>query len=454
MPRINIRNKKINKLTAKKYLKNDKHGKAIWLFKCDCGNNYEAAATNFKQGKLIGCGCSRGGFREGSGGANQRLDLTYKKINDLTGIKYLRSSEHGRSIWLFKCICGKNHKAEATQVARGHIKSCGCLLSRKKKEDQEKTLKEVLSFMRKNKRPPKVKELKSNNFTYSSTAAKSLGSFVKLAKKHNIKLNIVIDKRWGKAKRYDYDDTYFNKIDNYEKAYFLGLITADGNVRIPTKKTNSYTLSIGLEQTDKRILFLFKKLIKYSGPIIKTKGQKIHGKYISRPQRHIRINSKYLVNKLMSYGIVPAKSLIVKFISNKIVKDKFLPSYVRGYYDGDGTINHLNGSIKFTSGSVKILKSLEKFLNKKKILNTRIEKTKGTYGLIINSSMIYNQHKGYNQHTKNEDRELSMQNTIKFYKFMYGDRSKAYMRRKKLKIKETIKSRNKYFTNKELFTDI
>lgn len=49
-------------------------------------------------------------------------DLTNKKFNRLTPIKYI-----GKSKWLCKCDCGKEVIVSTQNIKNGHTKSCGCL---------------------------------------------------------------------------------------------------------------------------------------------------------------------------------------------------------------------------------------------------------------------------------------------------------------------------------------
>ena len=57
----------------------------------------------------------------------QRLNLTGRKFNMLTAIKYFGKDERGKTTWLFKCDCGNETVKVATLVNRGIVKSCGCL---------------------------------------------------------------------------------------------------------------------------------------------------------------------------------------------------------------------------------------------------------------------------------------------------------------------------------------
>lgn len=54
-----------------------------------------------------------------------RKDYTGQKFGMLTAVKFLECV-NGRTFWLFKCDCGKDHIAEIYGVKSGNTKSCGC----------------------------------------------------------------------------------------------------------------------------------------------------------------------------------------------------------------------------------------------------------------------------------------------------------------------------------------
>lgn len=57
-PEQDITGKNKNKLTAIEFLGRD-GGRAIWLFKCDCGNSTKVSASNFLNDGVKSCGCGR-----------------------------------------------------------------------------------------------------------------------------------------------------------------------------------------------------------------------------------------------------------------------------------------------------------------------------------------------------------------------------------------------------------
>jgi hypothetical protein len=148
------------------------------------------------------------------------------------------------------------------------------------------------------------------------------------------------------------DYNYFKEIDSEEKAYFLGLIMADGYIE---EKKNGVTIGLSGEE-DIPILERFKECTQFSGKInekkTKYKGSK----------RHFRISiySKQIVNDLASYGIVPRKSLICD-LTDKFPSKYFRP-FFRGLFDGDGSVSMTKrGSVCCSLiGSEKLISRLNK----------------------------------------------------------------------------------------------
>lgn len=54
---IDLTGQRFGKLIVQKRLSNTKYGSAIWLCRCDCGNEVEAIGSNLRSGKHLSCGC-------------------------------------------------------------------------------------------------------------------------------------------------------------------------------------------------------------------------------------------------------------------------------------------------------------------------------------------------------------------------------------------------------------
>lgn len=53
-------------------------------------------------------------------------DISGQKFNRLTAIKRVGKDKGGRSLWMFRCECGKEKVIEGNNVTSGKVISCGC----------------------------------------------------------------------------------------------------------------------------------------------------------------------------------------------------------------------------------------------------------------------------------------------------------------------------------------
>lgn len=139
----------------------------------------------------------------------------------------------------------------------------------------------------------------------------------------------------GLIKNRQFIDTYFENIDCSDKAYFLGLIYADGWI-VYNPKVATYELGIQLQSSDKHILESLNNALGGVHKISHTapKEKEIKGvKTISKDQDALRVYSKKIVNDLMSLNIVPNKT---KHSAYPSVPDEYFFDFLRGYIDGDG----------------------------------------------------------------------------------------------------------------------
>lgn len=157
---------------------------------------------------------------------------------------------------------------------------------------------------------------------------------------------------------YKYDKQFFNKIDNEEKAYWAGFIAADGNVRKDFLK-----MRIELNIKDYSHLEKFKKSIQGNNPIRENIRPNNHSCYID-------MNCKEACKALNNLGITPQKSLTLK-INFDLIPKQLRHHFIRGYFDGDGSINYyqrkddkpLEWEISFISSKMfleQILKEIKK----------------------------------------------------------------------------------------------
>ena len=68
------------------------------------------------------------------------------------------------------------------------------------------------------------------------------------------------------ANKYTFNKDYFERIDSKDKAYFLGLLYADGCNSISATKQH-HTIVLNLQEKDKDILDIFNKYINSNKPL-------------------------------------------------------------------------------------------------------------------------------------------------------------------------------------------
>lgn len=118
---------------------------------------------------------------------------------------------------------------------------------------------------------------------------------------------------------------YFNN-ENENMAYILGLLASDGTIR-----KNSNSIKLTLSEQDSEILEKIKKEINYSGTIKyyeDSKGYK---------NATLVFTSKEIKDKLAEYNIVPSKTFTFVFPTK--LNRKYWKDFIRGYFDGDGSIS-------------------------------------------------------------------------------------------------------------------
>ncbi len=150
---------------------------------------------------------------------------------------------------------------------------------------------------------------------------------------------------WNAARKHKIDHNYFKLINSESKAYFLGLLYADG-----CNYPKNNTTSIALADKDERILKIFTDQVYIEGkPLTRKKSKNPN----HSDQVILNICSGEICRDLVKLGCVPAKSLVLKFPTEDQVPNNLLRHFVRGYFDGDGGIHYnksnLNLMISITS---------------------------------------------------------------------------------------------------------
>lgn len=146
--------------------------------------------------------------------------------------------------------------------------------------------------------------------------------------------NITIAAGVNRACRvHHFNERYFAEIDSEEKAYWLGFLYADGNVW-------KNTVGIALSAVD----------LDHLSKVTTAIEAKVAPRYReSNDSWVVKFNSCIMVNDLAQWGLVPAKSHIIK---TPAVSNGLLRHFYRGYFDGDGWISCRKRSKTWSVGVV------------------------------------------------------------------------------------------------------
>lgn len=133
-----------------------------------------------------------------------------------------------------------------------------------------------------------------------------------------------------RKKRYTLDEKYFANVNTEEKAYWLGYLFADGF--IGTEKTNNIVFS--QKENDREIIDQFAKDIKYTGKL-RTASPGNQAFKNSQSQVVINFSSPEMTQDLYRLKLTPNK---ISREEIPPIKSEFLRHFIRGYFDGDGSI--------------------------------------------------------------------------------------------------------------------
>ena len=215
--------------------------------------------------------------------------------------------------------------------------------------------------------------------------------------------------------KYSVNEDFFKRWSN-DSAYVLGFIFADGSLENAPYIRGKY---LRVTNTDYSVIKQIRRAIgsAHKFAITPATGNR-KKKYL------LRIGSHVIFNDLERLGVHPKKSNNMNFPN---VPSKFLSDFVRGYFDGDGTIAveniknkpHNRLKVIFTSGSKEFLLSLANALNK---------------WCCVKLVKIYNSHRSYQLSYRSKD-------ALNALRFIYKTANKEgalYMDRKYNKFKQLI----------------
>ena len=213
-------------------------------------------------------------------------------------------------------------------------------------------------------------------------------------------------------RKYPIVEDFFDVIDTEEKAYILGLLYADGY-----NNTDRNSVSLGLKETDREVLDKITALIQPSKPLqyVSTSNQrKKTGFENSQNQYRLVIANKHISEILTKLGCGKAKTHNLIFPTEEQVPSCLIRHFVRGYFDGDGSVSKGKKSKVDIIGTTAFLEPLQDILFNE---------------VSLNKTLLNQRHKGQ----ANTIRSLQIGGIlqcIKFRDWLYED-STIYLERKK-----------------------
>lgn len=172
-------------------------------------------------------------------------------------------------------------------------------------------------------------------------------------------------------KKYIINENFFDLIDTPEKSYFLGILFADG---YNSPKRNLVRLC--LISKDKPLLNKLRNILEYTKPLTK--------RTFSNPnwssQYELAITNKHISHQLEKLGCIPNKSSKLNFPTQ--ISRHLLQHFIRGYYDGDGSLRFYKNNPNQPRLSIT---STLSFCNKlQNVIETQVNINTGLYKHKIN----------------------------------------------------------------------
>lgn len=132
----------------------------------------------------------------------------------------------------------------------------------------------------------------------------------------------------------------FFSIENRDMAWLMGFIAADGTIR-----KDSNEIKIGLARKDKEILEKIRNVLELETPVKDYTSNNGH------ECSSLRWTCEQHKKDLVKYNIVPAKTFVLSPPYN--LNREYWIDYIRGYFDGDGSINLIQNTNGRGNGNLR-----------------------------------------------------------------------------------------------------
>ena len=154
---------------------------------------------------------------------------------------------------------------------------------------------------------------------------------------------------------------YFDEVDNFKKAYWLGFIMADGYT-YKTPNREKYELAIKIKSTDINHLKEFAKDIEFPEEKIVIGSGKRNGNINYYCQ--LRTYNTHLVTTIMKKHKIVQNKTYVQCLPDSI-PEKYISDFIRGYWEGNGSLR--KDSWSACTMSYQLIESFAKYFDKNNI---------------------------------------------------------------------------------------
>ena len=175
-----------------------------------------------------------------------------------------------------------------------------------------------------------------------------------------IKAGLYEKKPADDRRRHKVNDNYFEIIDTEHKAYWLGFLMADGYL---SKRDNA--IGITLASKDRDMIEKFKEDVESTYPIRDYSYYRQDWGVICEESKMV-MASKKMYKDLENKGFCLDKTNHCEFPSEDIVPKELQRHFIRGYFDGDGSLS-IAGEKKYHTYNLSILGTVE-FIEKLKCI--------------------------------------------------------------------------------------
>lgn len=285
--------------------------------------------------------------------------MSIKPYNDYIGQKIgiVKIKERiDTNNFLVECDCGVTTKKLMgnllTSYKKGNIVSCGCM--------------KRINMGRKNIGKPSHRKIHFTEEQIEDIISQHLKnvSLAVVGEQYGcsqpVIRNIVKSRGYTPTcRRSDLNENFFDVIDSEVKAYWLGYLAADGTIRVREsgidkdgkKRNRGNSIHLKLSTMDETHLIKFRDVVcpnsvlKYATSVVTTRKGNISTSY----NVTLNLYSNHIVSQIIDKGVGPRKTFTV---GKPNIEEKYIRHYLRGLFDGDGTVSiHHSRSMRYSIAS-------------------------------------------------------------------------------------------------------